>query len=33
MENGFIREESDPLALTANPEPLARYVGVKARVT
>jgi branched-chain amino acid transport system ATP-binding protein len=33
MENGFIREEFDPLALTANPEPLARYVGVKARVT
>jgi len=33
MENGFIREEFDPMALTANPEPLARYVGVKARVT
>ena len=33
MENGFIREESDPLTLTANPDPLARYVGVKARVT
>ena len=33
MENEFIREEFDPLALTANPEPLARYVGVKARVT
>ncbi len=33
MENGFIREEFEPLALTANPEPLARYVGVKARVT
>ena len=33
MENGFIREEFDPLALTTNPEPLARYVGVKARVT
>jgi branched-chain amino acid transport system ATP-binding protein len=33
MENGFIREEFDPLALTANPEPLARYVGVRARVT
>ncbi len=33
MENGFIREESDPLVLTANPDPLARYVGVKARVT
>lgn len=33
MENGFIREEFDPLALTANPESLARYVGVKARVT
>ena len=33
MENGFIREEFDPLALTANPEPLAKYVGVKARVT
>ena len=33
MENGSIREESDPLALSANPEPLARYVGVKARVT
>ena len=33
MENGFIREEFDPLALTANQEPLARYVGVKARVT
>jgi branched-chain amino acid transport system ATP-binding protein len=33
MENGFIREEFNPLALTANPEPLARYVGVKARVT
>ena len=33
MENGCIREESDPLALTANPEPLVRYVGVKGRVT
>jgi len=32
MENGFIREEFDPLALTANPEPLAKYVGVKAHV-
>ena len=33
MENGFIREGYDPQALAENPEPLARYVGVKARVT
>lgn len=30
MENGFTREESDPQELAANPEPLAKYVGVKA---
>lgn len=30
MENGFMREESDPQALTKNPEALAKYVGVKA---
>ena len=32
MENGFIREESDPQGLIKNPEPLAKYVGVKAHV-
>ncbi|MAF55959.1 MAG: ABC transporter ATP-binding protein [Deltaproteobacteria bacterium] len=32
MENGFMREESDPQALVKNPEPLAKYVGVKAHV-
>lgn len=32
MENGFMREESDPQALVNNPEPLAKYVGVKAHV-
>ena len=32
MENGFMREESDPQALDNNPEPLAKYVGVKAHV-
>lgn len=32
MENGFIREGYDPQALAENPEPLARYVGVKAHV-
>ena len=32
MENGLIREESDPKALATNPEPLVRYVGVKARL-
>ena len=30
MENGFMRGESDPQALTKNPEALAKYVGVKA---
>jgi branched-chain amino acid transport system ATP-binding protein len=30
MENGFMREESDPQALTKSPEALAKYVGVKA---
>ncbi|MFL2807447.1 MAG: ABC transporter ATP-binding protein [bacterium] len=30
LENGFTREESNPKALAANPEPLAKYVGVKA---
>ena len=30
MENGFMREESDPQALAKNPEALAKYVGVKA---
>ena len=32
MENGFIREGSDPQGLIKNPEPLAKYVGVKAHV-
>ena len=32
MENGFMREESDPQALVKNPETLAKYVGVKAHV-
>jgi len=32
MENGYMREESDPQALVKNPEPLAKYVGVKAHV-
>ena len=32
MENGFMREESVPQALVNNPEPLAKYVGVKAHV-
>lgn len=32
MENGFMREESDPQELVNNPEPLAKYVGVKAHV-
>ena len=32
LENGFIREESDPQGLIKNPEPLAKYVGVKAHV-
>ena len=30
MENGFMREESDPQALAKNPEALLKYVGVKA---
>ena len=30
MENGFMRGESEPQALTKNPEALAKYVGVKA---
>ena len=30
LENGFTREESNPKSLAANPEPLAKYVGVKA---
>ena len=33
MENGFMREESDPQALAKNPEALAKYVGVKAHAT
>jgi branched-chain amino acid transport system ATP-binding protein len=33
MENGFMREESDPQALAENPEPLAKYVGVKAHAS
>ena len=33
MENGSMKEESDPQALTENPEPLAKYVGVKAHAT
>ena len=32
MENGYMKEESDPQALVKNPEPLAKYVGVKAHV-
>ena len=32
MENGYMREEADPQALVKNPEPLAKYVGVKAHV-
>ncbi|MDC0078216.1 ABC transporter ATP-binding protein [Deltaproteobacteria bacterium] len=32
MENGYMREELDPQALVKNPEPLAKYVGVKAHV-
>ena len=32
MENGFMREELDPQALVKNPEPLVKYVGVKAHV-
>ena len=32
LENGFTREESNPKALAANPEPLAKYVGVKAHI-
>ena len=31
MENGSIREESDPKKLKKNPESLEKYVGVKAR--
>ena len=31
IENGFIREESDPQKLKKNPKPLEKYVGVKAR--
>ena len=33
MENGSMKEESDPQALAENPEPLAKYVGVKAHAT
>ena len=29
IENGGIQEESTPIQLTANPEPLQRYVGVR----
>ena len=31
IENGFIRAESDPQKLKKNPDPLEKYVGVKAR--
>ena len=31
IENGFIRDESDPQKLKKNPESLEKYVGLKAK--